>query len=166
MFVKITWLLIQFLRQSFLLILSSFKNLLELLFVLYQVQDIVKEKNWLEFLIIQISSLFLGIWQVIITFRELLLMSISGCLFSDFHFIKTFLVIEIFHLFYSSAIITFSIWWTFILILLNQLWSVLRILKSIFEIFWSCLMILILEIIYRTLFTLIICLIVMISLLL
>ena len=87
----------------------------------------------------------------LMTFQELLLMSISDCLLSGFYFVKTFLVTETFHLFCSSTIMTFSIWWTFIVILLNQLWSISRILK------------LILEIICRTLFTLTIYLIVMIS---
>ena len=119
MFTKTIWLLIQFLRQSFLLILSSFKNLLRLLFALYQVQDVMKEKNWLEFLIIWIGSPFLGIWQVTMTFQELSLISISGYLLFNFYFAKTFLITEIFCLFHSSTIAIFSIWWIFILTLLN-----------------------------------------------
>jgi len=114
----------------------------------------VKKKNWLEFLIIWIGSSFLGIQQVTMTFWELSLISISDCLLFDFYFTKTFLITEILCLFHSSTIITLSIWWTFILTLLNQLWSILRILKPIFETFWLCLVTLILGIICRTLSTL------------
>ena len=157
--------LIQFLRQNSILILSLFKNYLGPLSALYQVQEVAKTKNWLEFLIIWTSSSFLWIWCLIITFLKLSLMSISGCLFFIFHFRKTFLTTETFCWFLYLIVTTFSIWWTYILILLSQLWSILRILKSIFEIFWLWLGILILETICGTCFILTICLIAMISLL-
>ena len=112
------------LKIRFFSMLSLSKNSLGLLFVLYQAQEMVKAKFWWEYLIIWIGLPFLKIQQVIMTFQELSLMLTLGWHHFDFLFIKTFLIIETSLLFHFLTIMMFFIWWTFILILLNQLWSI------------------------------------------
>ena len=90
MYKKTTWLSAQSSKQDFLSKSSLSKNPLEPLFVFYQVQEVVKAKFWWEYLIIWISSPFLGIQQVIITFQELLLISTSGWHCFDFLFVKCY----------------------------------------------------------------------------